>query len=265
MNRATDAERFADEVMAPLYLTFRERPDAAVTAAYFVGLADLDFEGVLGAARRAIQMLKFFPKVAELRELAGGSLDDQAALAWSRVYRNRARGYFRPIDFEDPKIHATVTAMGGWREIHGLSSVDTEAVEAAVKRKEFIQLYKALAVRGIPSDTPAALCAGRWRDEEPLRLSSVSDSPPLPAHDRKALPAGGPTVTADRVRSLLDDLAKNHRPPEPVAMPRVVERPAERPPTHEELAEHERRKREMLQRFHSTMSAPPDTANGTRP
>lgn len=111
---------------------------------YLEDLKDLPVDRVLAAIRQARRTCKFFPSIAELRELAGSgenkqALEDQAALAWDRL-RCLRRGY-RHEALACPITKKCWLALGG---TNGFAVWDYEAQEQW-KRKEFISLYLAYA------------------------------------------------------------------------------------------------------------------------
>lgn len=135
-----------------------EMSPARVTA-YLEALAGYDVAAIQEACKAAVRSSEFFPTVAALVKLIEGSADDRAALAWTRVYRAALKGLgtYRPLDFQDPILHATVTAMGGWRQLLWIGDLDTENVDVVTTRKQFMQLYGIYERRGAPPDTPPYL------------------------------------------------------------------------------------------------------------
>lgn len=262
-----DAARFTNDVMKPLFLMFRERPDDDLIIAYFGALADLDFGTVHRAARVAIQTLTFFPKVAELRKLAVGSVEESAARAWSRVHNAAKRGFggYAPITFEDPALHATVAAMGGWTRFYSLGFRDTEPVDIATARKEFMELYPGYVLRGVPDGTAKELCAERGNlgrlAAKPVP-AFLPDADPRPCEvEVKALPErrrDEPDFAPD-FKALKADLAKRmassalSQPPRPQR-----QRTGFAPVAAADIAEHEIKKaaalRERIERNIATES-----------
>ncbi len=86
-------------------------------------------------------------------------LSERAEIAWSRLHQSfqHGMGGYRPIDFGDPILHATVTAMEGW-ERSTASASTAPSRSRSPSRKEFLELYK-IYLRRAPEDPPAALCA----------------------------------------------------------------------------------------------------------
>lgn len=233
--------------MAPLYLHYQRDPDEAVNALYFRLLIDLPLPDLEAAAINAMQRLVFMPKVAELRAIIQGNEEERAALAWARAHTAALRGYgtVRPLDFGDMVLHATVTAMGGWSQLYALGNRAAEGVDAAVARKEFLQLYVAFIHRGVPPETPPALHMNRDLTglDAPLKMSALGEAKP----GRKALPP----ATAKKEEKLIpappEFLAAVGALEDKMAVPSKVRKAIpDREPTPEEVAEHERRKKAKI-------------------
>jgi hypothetical protein len=188
-----DADAFVRE-LAPLNLVFpRDELTPAAQVVYFEALRDLTLDQVRVAVARAIRESRFMPKPAELRTFALGTDEERAALAWGRAHRAALKGYgtHRPLDFADPVLHAAVTAMGGWGQLYRLGHRDAEGVDAAVARKEFVELYLAFLHQGVPATTPAALHCEEERAGllPPMCLNELGEPERPP---RPALPAANP-------------------------------------------------------------------------
>jgi len=94
----------------------------------------------------ATTSLKFFPKPAELKELACNysDLDDLPALAWSEVDNAvRTIGNYQSVEFNDPVCHSVIQAMGGWSELCQCSNDEWKW-----KRVEFEKLYPTMKKKG---------------------------------------------------------------------------------------------------------------------
>lgn len=92
-------------------------------ALYCTALDDLEPEAVQWAARRLIQTSKFFPTVAEIRELvaqAAVGVEKTASEAWEHVIGEVRRvGYY--MHDGEPALNdverRAVRALGGWRSL----------------------------------------------------------------------------------------------------------------------------------------------------
>lgn len=242
-----DLLKFSTLVMSPLYLHYQREPDEDLNALYFRLLADLELADLERAAVQAMLRLTFFPKVAELRGLVLGDEEERAAIAWARAHNAALRGYgtIRPLDFGDPVLHAAVTGMGGWRALYALGNRDAEGVDAAVARKEFMQLYIAYLHRGVPPETPETLHMIRSMVGNPIKLDALGEAPKkkaLPPADKKKeklIPAPPEFLAA------IGSLGTKAPPP---AVRNVV---VDHEPTRQDVEDHENRKRAAINEFKS--------------
>ena len=165
----------------------------------FKSLRDISIEDIEKATWTIINTRKTasFPKVAEIREAATGSLDDKALIAYDAFTKGKAAtGAYDSICFEDKIIHAVIMAMGGWQEV----CMVTEE-EWKFKRREFLDLYKAITRnpgREIPNKLIGLGEHSCSQNEEwakhmpPLKMISqfgeiVEVRPQLPGSDRKQI------------------------------------------------------------------------------
>lgn len=108
----TDALRLAKALKA-LGETFNEPVSDLRAEAYFFALEDFTIEQVEDAIRGAIKHCKFFPRPAELREQIGGSVEDQAELAWHELLAEIRRvGSWRPGELS-PATQLTMERICG--------------------------------------------------------------------------------------------------------------------------------------------------------
>lgn len=131
------------KALANLAAAFDVEVSEARFRAYLMGLADLPDETVVEACRQSLLHRKFFPTVAELRELTGHGQQDVQAMAlqaWAVVDKAADEvGSYRAVDFEDPVINAAIRTMGGWPEILARAESDWHVWG----RKEFLAAYQA--------------------------------------------------------------------------------------------------------------------------
>ena len=241
---------------------FSEALSATRIHAYFIALEDLPLEQLVTAMRTAQGHLRFFPKPVELRELVHGSPDERAEMAWTRVRQAFMHGLggYRPIDFGEPILHATVDAMGGWARFFYLGFRGVEEVEIVTTRKEFLVVYRSYLMRRTPgASTPVALCA----DRDPVfpesqRLGDGFNEavvPMLPAAQaRRALAAPAELIGPEAVRELLSKLAAHHRRREPTR--RHQKLPANTAPSAADLEAHEAKKAAVLRGLSANGSSP---------
>jgi len=119
-----DREAFA-RLMLGLGETFNEPVSDERMEIYFAALADLDFPTVRAAASAHVRTSKFFPRPAEIRELAEGGTEDRAELAWHavvnlvrRVGYPGADGQGKAPEFPDEASkRAALELFGGWASL----------------------------------------------------------------------------------------------------------------------------------------------------
>ncbi len=143
---ANETPRFT-QLIAMLAESFQKSPSEMTFASYRMGLDDLPLPAVESAVRRAMLEKKFFPSVAELRELAGELTPaDRAVIAWQAMLGAHAmHGYYGSVDFDDKAINAAVHALGGWERF-------AERLEDEGRvwiGKEFDRVYQVYARRGV--------------------------------------------------------------------------------------------------------------------
>ncbi|WP_434782571.1 DUF6475 domain-containing protein [Ferrovum myxofaciens] len=123
---------------------------------YWEGLQDLDLLAVRQALSAHVQNPdngQFLPRVADIRKMLGGTTQDAALVAWSKVDgAMRCVGPYQSVVFEDALIHRVLADMGGW--IH-LSKFDEN--EWPFKAKEFETRYRGFAVRGDRPEYPPVM------------------------------------------------------------------------------------------------------------
>lgn len=115
----------------------RQDIDEATLAIYAAFLADLDRDAGERAVREAIATIKFFPSIAEIRDLAmRGAIDAPPEhAAWNEVMRAvRLDGRYRTPKWSHRAIAAAINAIG-W-----VSLCDSENLEA--DRAHFLRLYR---------------------------------------------------------------------------------------------------------------------------
>jgi len=134
---------------------FRENLTAELLTIYVETTADLSHEQIKQAITRAIQERDFFPRVSELRKLAGAGAEEQkdaeAHRAWDVLLRyvddwiqSDPQGCYgpeqgcrktRPPKLE-PRIVDCVRRLGGWRRLKTASEDDLPFL-----KKDFLEEY----------------------------------------------------------------------------------------------------------------------------
>ena len=111
---------------------------------YLECLCDLSPERVLTAIRVTKLTCKFFPTVAELRELAGGATvttEERAELAWANLRRLTGSKAYNPLALTDPIARDCFEVLGG-AEAFGVWDYEKQE---DFKKRRFVELYKAKA------------------------------------------------------------------------------------------------------------------------
>jgi hypothetical protein len=145
-----DKTKFA-EAFAVLAVVHDVEATPERVRAYWLSLSDLPTNDVLRAFSKAMNSLKFFPKPAEIRELAGGSHQDAALSAWSELCeRIDSDGAYRSVLFSDGVLNAALRACGGWQYACGLSTGEFESFF----RQRFISTYTSFREQGKTSHEP---------------------------------------------------------------------------------------------------------------
>lgn len=140
----TDSEEFGRRLVA-----LAELFDATLTpvkvALYFEGLRDVSFERVAYALNAAVKTATFFPRPAELRQLALGDAEDAAEAAWMQLRdAMRIAGSYASVVL-DATLGETVAAVfGTWPQ---LCAADLSPEMWTAKRKEFGRVYRVVTQR----------------------------------------------------------------------------------------------------------------------
>jgi hypothetical protein len=146
MEKSADYNRFLRAIGA-LGVAYRTDTDSDLFAVYWLALADIAIQDVEHACTRALRECKFFPSVAELRELSGiGKPADQAIVAWVAFEKAvRVHGGYKSVCFDDPTLNATIASLGGWAYVCELGVDEFDKW----LRKDFERLYSSLMRSGI--------------------------------------------------------------------------------------------------------------------
>lgn len=126
------------EVLALLQAAYPSaRISRGTLEVYATFLADLGHAAGLAAARKHVASCKFFPTVAELREIAltASASCPPVEDAWAEVRRKiGSEGRYRTPTWSHPAIAACVEAIG-WTEL-------CNSEEQAIDRAHFLRLYR---------------------------------------------------------------------------------------------------------------------------
>ena len=109
----------------------------SVSLALFEALSEYPFEAVAKAIGEHCKTQRFFPMLADIRDIIDGTLKEQAAEAWGVVLEARKRyRAWRGVRFPNPAFHYAIRLMGGWEE---LCRVDED--QLYWRGKDFKELY----------------------------------------------------------------------------------------------------------------------------
>lgn len=173
--RTTEDEKQFVTLTKALGETFGVTLSSAQFMGYSMGLEGIAIEDVERAVGQAIRTLKFMPKPAELREMAGELTPaTRAVMAWGVVKRAvHSVGAYGSPDFDDLVVNATIRNLGGWVDFCGRDAATFETFT----RKDFERVYAQLADKAhlLGSDTTA-------------HLKGIHDGPP------KRIPTGLPPL-----------------------------------------------------------------------
>jgi len=105
-------------------------------------------EKIRAAISTHLQTCKFYPKISDLIDLIEGrgvrEIEDRASLAWGEFIAGmESVGGYYSVRFLDRIINEIVLEWGGWEKVCSLTYD-----ELRFKRKEFVELYRAIARRG---------------------------------------------------------------------------------------------------------------------
>jgi len=127
------------KMMVALGEVFDKKITHELLEIYWRILEHLSMEKLQEVFDRALRTCRFFPKPAELLELANGNIDAQAELAWNMLLKAIKAGAHVSVIFEDGHIADVVQSMGGWENVCSWT-----IGELKYRHREFCDAYKAL-------------------------------------------------------------------------------------------------------------------------
>jgi hypothetical protein len=140
----------ADKALELVFLAFNREATPEAVIGYSIGLEGMSGCEIVQACRLAMKECKFMPTPRELRDLAGkGNSDSRAILAWDCAVGAAGHGPYKPVDFSDKLINATIRSLGGWPSF--LSRLHGD--EEKWCRQEFIKTYCAYQRQTPPDDS----------------------------------------------------------------------------------------------------------------
>lgn len=143
---AQDKNSFA-EMMASLGEYYGKTVSQSLVSMYWQGLEKYDLTALREAFNRHVNNPdsgQYMPKIADVSRMLGGTSNDRALVAWSKVDKAvRHVGPYRSVAFDDPIIHRVIVEMGGW-----ISLNEKKTDEWPFIAKEFENRYRGYAMRG---------------------------------------------------------------------------------------------------------------------
>ncbi len=164
---------------------------------------------------------QFLPKPADIVRMLGGTTQDAALVAWSRVDRAvRSVGPYQSVVFDDALIHRVLVEMGGWIPLWSKTEDEWPFV-----RNEFVNRYRGYRMR---SETPRYPPVLIGLFEAQNTLAGFSSDPPILIGDAQAAKrvlAGGmhtPLLALTRLAPAEAAAWRAAHPPrEPMIVPRL--------------------------------------------
>jgi hypothetical protein len=137
------------QVMLGLGEAYHEEISDGRMEIYFAALSDLALDDIRRAASVHVRTQKFYPRVSELREAIGGSVDDRADLAWMELLKlvRRVGYYGEPALPDEVSRRAATELYGGWRAL--CERLPSEGPELLAAAKLFKASYAAHARLGV--------------------------------------------------------------------------------------------------------------------
>lgn len=149
-SRSESEERAIIIALTKLSTAFDRDMPEVLQEVYLDSLADFSVEQIERSIGEGIQTLKFFPRVAELRQLVEGSGDDRSNSAWSSLLRAMADGGYASVKFLDPAIATALDAtFDGWVQACRTVAMADEMMIASYY-KRFVPAY--LTARRFPRE-----------------------------------------------------------------------------------------------------------------
>ena len=128
--------------LGELALAFSKEVDEYQGKLYFDNLRDLRNEDFAKAVKLIIQNNKFFPKIAEIRQLIKNS-DGDVLEAWTRFREEIGEnGVYGKPHFKRQILHDCVRHLGGWNAISYVERKDMPFLQ-----RDFERVYKMLRQR----------------------------------------------------------------------------------------------------------------------
>jgi len=169
------------EILISLGEYYGKNVTPSLISMYWQGLARYDIAAIQQAFNRHVNNPdtgQYMPKIADVSKMLGGTSNDRAMGAWSKVDKAvRQVGTHRSVVFDDPLIHRVLQEMGGWIGM-GQKTED----EWPFVAKEFENRYRGYAMRGERPEYPPVLTGiadatnarGGFKTEQPMLIGDSS-------------------------------------------------------------------------------------------
>ncbi len=143
-------------LLGGVYAFYRQEISDFAGGVWWQAMKPYDYRAVADAFNRHCvnpDSGQFMPKPADIVKMLGGSSQDAAMVAWSKVDKAvRQVGTYASVVFDDPIIHRVVHDMGGWVTL----GTKTEN-EWPFVAKEFENRYRGYRVRSERPEYPRQL------------------------------------------------------------------------------------------------------------
>lgn len=150
-----DYDQFAQVINAVAELHGKKLSEMAI-ALWWNNLKAYDLAAVREGLSRHMQNPdsgQYMPKPADVIRMIGGTSQDSAMVAWSKVDKGvRQVGTYSSVAFDDPIIHRVLHDMGGWVALGSKTEHEWPFVA-----KEFENRYRGYRVRNETPDYPKVL------------------------------------------------------------------------------------------------------------
>lgn len=179
--------------LAALGEVFGKEVSTAMLEIYWAVLKKLSMEDFRSATSVYMEIGKFYPKPADLLEIVVPDVKSRAALAFDKLLSSLSSvGTYCSVTFDDPAIHLTVEAMGGWVEMGMKDPTDQWF------RKDFEKYYSVYArrvqaegVAGVPVCLAGRTDLGRARSgHEQTDAKLIGDTKVIACWTRQAVALG---------------------------------------------------------------------------
>lgn len=148
-----DYAEFSKLITSIAELYGQKAPSEFVISIWWQAMKDFDIKTVRQALSAHVMNPdngQFMPKPADVVRLLGGTTQDRALVAWSRVAEAVRRvGNWESVVFDDHIIHAVIYEMGGWVALGSKTDKEWDFV-----KNEFVSRYRSYSHGETPNYPP---------------------------------------------------------------------------------------------------------------